>query len=85
MTDSQGNYTMNVRPAPDYKVGVWHPDYVPQFYDNKTDWMQATLVDVSSGSGRQYQFCVEPGRGDNRHGSGKWLAPAADQWATMGG
>jgi hypothetical protein len=84
MTDSQGNYTMNLRPAPDYKVGVWHPDYVPQFYNNKTDWMQAELVDVSSGSRTNINFALSQGVEITGTVLASGQPPVADQWGNRG-
>jgi hypothetical protein len=83
-TDAQGYYRMNLRPAPDYRVGVWHPDYVPQMYNGKTDWMQADRVDVSAGSATNINFALSQGV----EISGTVLAngnpPEADQWGNRG-
>jgi hypothetical protein len=84
MTDSQGNYTMNVRPASDYKVAVWHPDYVPQFYNNKADWMQAELVDVSSGSRSSINFALSQGAEITGSVLANGQPPEADQWGNRG-
>ena len=60
-TDSAGKYSINVKPASDYRVGVWHPNYVPQMWNNKADWMQADLVDTSSGSRDNINFALSQG------------------------
>jgi hypothetical protein len=48
-TDGNGQYTISgLSPASDYVVDVWSETYAHQFYDQKTDWMDADRVDVSS-------------------------------------
>jgi len=83
-TDAQGYYTMNLRPAPDYRVGVWHPDYVPQMYNNKTDYMQADLVDVSSGSAANINFVLSQGVEITGTVLANGSPPEADQWGNRG-
>ena len=60
-TDSTGAYTINLKPAPDYKVGVYDPNYPAQFYNKKSDWMQADPVDISSGSKSGIDFDLSRG------------------------
>jgi len=61
-TDSSGEYTIKgLAPAIDYVVDVWSEEYAHQFYDQKTDWMDATRVDVSQGNATDIDFNLATG------------------------
>ncbi len=61
-TDANGNYTIKGLPSSDsYKVDVWTEGYVHMFYNQKTDWMNADIVDISSGSAIDIDFVLSSG------------------------
>ena len=61
-TDANGDYTIKGLPSSDnYKVDVWAEGYVHEFYDNKTDWMDADVVDISSGDAVDINFVLGSG------------------------
>ena len=61
-TGSDVSYTIKgLDPANDYKVEIHSDNYQNQFYNAKTDWMQADLVDVSSESQTGINFTLSTG------------------------
>ena len=61
-TNSAGIYTVTgLAPASDYVVDVWSETYAHQFYNQKTDWMDADKVDVSSGNKTGIDFVLSTG------------------------
>ncbi len=61
-TDSNGDYIIKGLPAADnFKVEVWAEGYVRKFYNNKSDWMDADTVDVSSGNAVDIDFVLGSG------------------------
>jgi len=61
-TDNEGNYVITgLAPADDYVVDVWSQEYAHQFYNMKTDWMDADRVDVSAGDVAGIDFALNQG------------------------
>ncbi|RZB30246.1 MAG: hypothetical protein SRB1_02526 [Desulfobacteraceae bacterium Eth-SRB1] len=61
-TNSSGVYTIGgLAPASDYVVDIWSDTYAHQFYNGKTDWMDATRVDVSGGDATGINFNLSSG------------------------
>lgn len=50
LTDQFGFYQMTGLQAASYIVVAWAPGYVGEFYDDVTNWTEATLVDVAAGA-----------------------------------
>jgi hypothetical protein len=49
LTDQFGFYRLTRLPAASYIVLAWAPGYVGEFFDDVTNWTEATLVDVAAG------------------------------------
>lgn len=49
LTDQFGFYRLNGLQAASYIVLAWAPGYVGEFYDDVTNWTEATLVNVTTG------------------------------------
>ena len=61
-TDENGEYTIKGLPSSDsYKVDVWTEDFVHTFYNQKTDWENADVVDISSGDAPGIDFTLSSG------------------------
>jgi len=50
LTDQFGFYQLSGLQAASYVVLAWAPGYVGEFYDDVTNWTEATLVDVAAGA-----------------------------------
>ena len=62
-TDANGDYTIKGLPSSDsYKVDVWAEAYVHIFYDNQTDWENATLVDITLENAVDIDFVLGSGK-----------------------
>lgn len=63
-TDDEGYYRIAVSPATDYKVQVWsNGQYQTTFYNQATNWEDATLVDASSSSVSGIDLVLSTGAG----------------------
>ena len=65
-TGNTGTYEITgLVPGSDYKVDVWSPNYQHVFYkagtpEGVSDWMQADLVDITSGDAANIRFKTPP-------------------------
>ena len=83
-TDANGSYTIFVRPAKDYKVSVWHPDYTPQTYNQKSDFTQADPVDTTAGSQTGINFVLSTGNTISGTVTTKSGFPETDNYGNSG-
>ena len=50
-----------LKPAPDYKVDIYSPDYTYQAYNGQTNWDKATLVPVTTADADDIDFALSAG------------------------
>ena len=61
-TDTDGYYTISgLVDADDYRVDIWAEGYINQFYNGKSDWSNADLVDITTGSATNVNFTLSAG------------------------
>ncbi|MDY6861839.1 MAG: carboxypeptidase-like regulatory domain-containing protein [Thermodesulfobacteriota bacterium] len=61
LTDSNGNYKINLLPASDYIVRTFSENYITFFYNNTTKWNEAELIDLTQGDTTGINFTLSKG------------------------